>query len=247
MVPTMLLRVLDSDPGPYESSATVLLGGASIPTQLVERALDSGLNVLTTYGLTEACSQVATVVPGEERDSLGTAGPPLDGVEVSIVDDGGRVALCGADIGRIAVRGPTVSPGYIGETEKNLSFLTGDIGRLDELGRLVVLGRADDVIVTGGENVHPAEVEAVLTAHPSVAEAAVYGLPDDDWGQLVVAAVVVSPDVRLNPTDLAEHARRSLPAAAIPRRWSVVSDLPHNPVGKLDRRALRGRLMANGQ
>ncbi len=222
LVPTMLHRVLAADPGPYPP-AKVLLGGAAAPASLVLRGLDAGLAVLPTYGLTEACSQVATVVPGEEQASLGTAGPPLDGLDVTI-----------AAGGHIAVAGPQVSPGYAGEAPHAGPLVTGDFGRFDAAGRLVVLGRADDVIVTGGEKVWPQHVEDVLRGCPGVEDVAVVGSPDEEWGQQVVAVVVG----RAQPPDLESWARERLAPHEVPKAWRRVARLPRNPLGKLDRSLL---------
>ncbi len=222
LVPTMLHRVLAADPGPYPP-ATVLLGGAAAPRHLVERGLEAGLAVLATYGLTEACSQVATVAPGEERVALGTVGRPLDGVEVTITGDG-----------RIAVAGPQVSPGYLGEPPRQGPLVTNDVGRFDEEGRLVVLGRADDVIVTGGENVWPQRVEEVLREHPGIADVAVHGMPDEEWGERVVAAYVGEA----TPDELAAWARDRLAGHEVPKEWRRAAHLPRTELGKVDKARL---------
>ncbi len=235
LVPTMLHRILAAEPGPYPP-VKVLLGGAAAPPGLVERGLDAGLAVLATYGMTEACSQVATVAPGEERAALGTAGRPLDGVVVSVGDDG-RIAVAGPTVspGRIVVAGPTVSPGYAGEPPREGPFVTNDVGRLDAAGRLVLLGRADDVIVTGGENVWPQHVEEVLRGHPAVEDAAVYGVADPEWGERVTAAFTGDATV----PDLAAWAADRLPPPAVPKDWRRVPAIPRTSLGKLDRDSLR--------
>ncbi len=222
LVPTMLHRVLAADPGPYPP-ATVLLGGAAAPRRLVERGLAAGLAVLATYGLTEACSQVATVAPGEERHALGTVGRPLDGLDVTITEDG-----------RIAVTGPQVSPGYAGEPPRRGPLVTNDVGRFDDEGRLVVLGRADDVIVTGGENVWPQRVEDALREHPGVADVAVHGMPDAEWGERVAAAYVGEAA----PDELAAWARDRLAGHEVPRLWQRAARLPRTESGKVDKARL---------
>ncbi len=226
LVPVMLHRVLDADPGPYPGPL-VLLGGAAAPAALIERGLDAGLRVLASYGLTEACSQVATVAPGEERKALGTAGRPVDGMRVEIGEGG-----------RIAIDGPAVSPGYAGEPARRGPLPTADVGRFDGAGRLVVLGRADDVIVTGGENVHPLEVEELLARHPDVAEVAVFGLPDPVWGQRVAAAVVPKAGRTLDGAAVAAWLASRAPGYLVPRAWRAVDELPRNRAGKVDRGAL---------
>ncbi|MBI5156380.1 MAG: AMP-binding protein [Acidimicrobiia bacterium] len=187
----------------------MLLGGGPADPSLVRHALDAGLPVLQTYGMTETCSQVCTVAPGEAEAALGTAGRPLDGAEVSIATDG-----------RIRVRGPMVSSGYLGEEPRaDPWFTTGDLGAIDAARRLTVLGRADAVIVTGGENVHPVGVERALRAVPGVVDARVFGEPDAEWGSRVVAEVVLE-GATLAEVDRA--ARIALAPAEVPRRWVVV-------------------------
>jgi O-succinylbenzoic acid--CoA ligase len=211
LVPTMLQRVLDHDPGPYPKLKAVLVGGAAAAPDLVERALAAGLPCLATYGMTETCAQATTVVPGREGDSIGTSGLPLREVQVTITDESGRAVPDGV-IGEIVVSGPTVSPGYAGERPRTGALRTGDLGLLDPAGRLVVVGRVDDMIVSGGENVHPARVESVLISHPRVHQAVVFGRPDPEWGQVVCAAIVAAAGV--SATDLAQRQDRSGPGGA---------------------------------
>lgn len=232
LVPTMLRRILDVDAGPYRGVRAVLLGGAAAPHSLVERGLDAGLPILTTYGMTETCSQVATVVPGRERESLGTVGEPLEGMVVTVVD------------GKVAVDGPAVSPGYDGEPSRQGPLVTNDLGFFDDAGRLVVTGRADDVIITGGVNVHPAAVEAVLATHPDVVEVAVVGSPDAEWGERVTAVIVARPG--LSGEDLAAHARSGLTGAQVPREWRMVPSIPLLRNGKPDRGAIRRMIRERG-
>ena len=224
LVPTMLHRILHHDPGPYNGLRSVLLGGASTTAGLVRRALDAGLPILQTYGMTETASQLATVEPGTALEALGTAGPPLHDVDVSF------------DEGEILVDGPTVSPGYLGEPPRQAALRTGDLGYLDPGGRLVVVGRKDDVIITGGENIHPAAIEAVIERLPAVGQAVVVGVPDDEWGQAVVAIVEAAP----SELKEIECVVRSLVARAeVPRRWVAVRHLPLLANGKPDRDAAR--------
>jgi O-succinylbenzoic acid--CoA ligase len=238
LVPTMLSRVLDVDPGPFGRVRAVLVGGAAAAPTLIERGLAAGLPLLATYGLTEACSQVATVAPGEEAASLVSVGRPLNGVTVGIdrADESG--------LGEIVVDGPTVSPGYAFEPPRVGPHHTGDLGRLGKDGRLVVFGRADDMIVTGGENVAPAVVEAAIAAHPGVRHVVVHGVPDADWGETVVA-VVVAKDDGVTAADLAASTRVRLSPAERPRRWRIVADLPLLPNGKFDRRAVRDETLGS--
>jgi o-succinylbenzoate---CoA ligase len=225
LVPTMLHRILAHDPGPYRGLKAILLGGAPASVELVTRALDAGLPVLQTYGMTEAASQVATVEPGTAAEALGTVGPPLDGFSVSI-----------SERGEVLVDGPAVSPGYLGEPPRIGPLRTGDLGRIDGHGRLVVSGRRDGMIVTGGENVQPASVEAAIDAVPGVGASVVLGVPDDEWGEMVVAVVETAP-AALSGIESAVRGRVARHEA--PKRWIAVDALPLLPNGKPDRSAAR--------
>ncbi|MEO6029971.1 MAG: o-succinylbenzoate--CoA ligase, partial [Candidatus Binatia bacterium] len=194
IVPTMLHRLLEHADGAARGTSlrAVLVGGAALAPALAERARAVGLPILPTYGLTETGSQVATsALDGSATDAATTVGRPLGTTRVRIddADDEGR--------GEIVVAGPTVMAGYFRDPEATAYVLrdgwlhTGDIGRLDAAGCLQVFDRRTDVVISGGENVYPAEVEAVLLAHPAVGEAAVYGAPDPEWGRRVQAAVVL--------------------------------------------------------
>lgn len=227
LVPTMLHRVLDADPGPYTGLRAVLLGGGPAGRSLVERAFDAGLPVLATYGTTETASQVATVAPGEQHEASGTVGRPLDGMTVSF------------ESGEIMVDGPAVSPGYLGRRLRTGPHRTHDLGYLDDDGRLVVTGRKDHIILTGGEKVVPQFVEAVLESFPSIRRAVVLGVPDNDWGEAVVAVV---EDDALDETALAARARAALAPHQVPKRWVGVGALPELPNGKVDRGAVASML-----
>lgn len=217
LVPTMVRRLLDAGVRPGPALRCVLIGGGPLGPDLAARAADAGLPVAQTYGLTEASSQVTTSDVGD----AGTAGRPLDGVDLQIADDG-----------EILVAGPTVAAGSVAADGR---LHTGDLGRLDDSGRLIVTGRSVDTIVTGGENVGPAEVEAVLEAHPAVAEAAVYGVPDPEWGEAVVATVVPRPGAQLDPERLREHCRAALAGYKVPKRLELAERLPRTTSGKLRR------------
>ncbi|MFN8204624.1 MAG: AMP-binding protein [Solirubrobacteraceae bacterium] len=205
LVPTTLARLLDAGWRDPPRLRTVLLGGAAIPPALLQRAREHGVPVTTTYGMSEACSQITT------------GGPPLFCTRVEIAPDG-----------EIVVRGPTVAGGG--------ALHTGDLGRLDAHGHLHVTGRRADTIITGGENVAPAEVEAVLAAHPAVAEAAVHGRPDPDWGEAVVATVVLRAPA--TEDELRAHAAARLAPYKVPKAIAFAGALPRTASGKLLRRAL---------
>lgn len=223
-VPTMLRRLLDHDPGPYSALRGVLVGGGPIPSGLLERSVAAGLPVLPTYGMTETFGQIATLVPGSPVERKAH---PLPSVDVRIESDG-----------RIAVAGPQVSPGYLGEPDRLDRWLvTNDLGEMGSDGALRVLGRADEVIITGGEKVDPSRVEAELLDHPGVEDAIVVGIPDAEWGETVGCLYQGS----VGPQDLAIWARHRLAAHQTPRVWDR-SDVPRTPLGKPDRQAAVLRL-----
>jgi O-succinylbenzoic acid--CoA ligase len=213
LVPTTLARLLDAGLEDPPALRWALLGGAPIPPPLLDRARAARVPVAPTYGLTEACSQVTT------------NGAPLFCTRVELAPDG-----------EVLVGGPTVAPGAAGADGL---LRTGDLGAFDARGRLRITGRKSDTIVTGGENVAPAEVEAVLEAHPDVLEAAVLGRPDAEWGEAVVALVVARPGASPAPEALREHAAGALAGHKVPKAISVrEAALPRTASGKLLRRHL---------
>jgi O-succinylbenzoic acid--CoA ligase len=216
LVPTMLVRLRDAGLERAPALRAALLGGGPVPGDLLEWARKRDLPVMGTYGMTECASQVATAAPGE------LAAAALPGVELRVEPDG-----------EILVRGPMVARDALAAD----GWLhTGDLGRLDEHGRLRVEGRLKEVIVTGGENVAAAEVEEALVSHPDVADAAVVGRPDPEWGEAVTAFVVLRPGVA--PVGLEDWCRERLAAFKVPKRIATVETLPRSPAGKL----LRDRL-----
>lgn len=242
-VATTLERVLDARgarPVP-ESFRLALIGGGPVPAPLLERARAARLLALQTYGLTEACSQVTTERPAEAHGL--TAGPALPGLEVRITGPDGEVLGPGRE-GDIEVRGPTVMAGYLNRPEATHEALQGgwlrtrDMGMLDERGRLTVLSRRTDLIVRGGENLYPVEIETVIAAHPAVQEVAVAGVADARWGEVPVAFVVLRPG-RAMPEDLDAWCRRSLAGFKVPARFLALDTLPRNAMGKVERTVLR--------
>jgi O-succinylbenzoic acid--CoA ligase len=223
-----------------------LIGGGPVPAPLLARARAAGIQALQTYGLTEACSQVTTEHP-DEADG-GTAGRPLPGLEVRIVGPEGEPLEPGRE-GDIEVRGPTVMAGYLNRPEATREALrngwlrTKDVGLLDAKGRLRVLSRRTDLIVRGGENIYPAELEAVLAAHPGIQEAAVVGVPDARWGEVPVAFVVTRGG-NTPPEDLGAWCRESLAGFKVPARFLGIDALPRNAMGKVERTVLRQRATA---
>ena len=232
VVPTMLRDILAQHDGPYCALIeAILVGGAASPPGLLARARLAGLPVAPTYGMTEAASQIATALP-TQRDAGGLT--VLPGLDVS--------AGTGPDqLDRIRVAGPAISAGYLGEParKRGAAFETGDLGYFDDHQRLVVIGRADEIIVTGGENVAPADVERVLLSHPWVSHVAVYGVADERWGRRVEAAIVLAPDAPLDEPALVEFASGEMAAFKVPKSWRFVDRLPLLANGKVDRDALQ--------
>ncbi len=232
VVATTLSRLLDAGLSQPPALRCALTGGGPVPAALIARAHQAGVPVSLTYGLTEASSQVTTTPAVEIAQGPATPGPPLFCTRVAL-----GAAQDGEDgVGEILVAGPTVSP----SAELRDGWLhTGDLGSLDGQGRLRIVGRASDTIVSGGENVAPAEVEAVLEAHPLVLEAAVLGRPDPEWGEAVTAIVVARPEAGLDEGDLRAACAGALAPYKIPKRI-VITDapLPRTRSGKLLRREL---------
>lgn len=236
LVPTMLALALDAQPDWRAPShlRALLLGGAAASPRLLARAAQRRLPIVITYGCTETCSQVVVTPYAQRFDPAGSgAGRPLPGVELRVDD------------GRILVRGPMRMAGYLGEPPLDPAawFDTGDLGALDADGQLHLHARRSDLIVSGGDNVYPLEVERVLEDAPGVAAAAVFGVPDETWGQLVAAALVT--DERW-PGDeaLADHLVERLASPKRPRRLVRVQALPVTPAGKPDRAALAALIPA---
>jgi O-succinylbenzoic acid--CoA ligase len=230
LVATTLARLLDAGLEHPLALRCALTGGGPVPPALLARASSAGVPVSQTYGLTEACSQVTTtplaaIGDAEGKGGTGWAGTPLFCTRLSIAPDG-----------EIAVTGPPVAPGSLGDD----GWLhTGDLGCLDESGRLRVTGRASDTIVSGGENIAPSEIEAVLETHPGVLEAAAVGRPDPQWGEAVTAIVVGREGVELAEELLRAHCAASLAPYKVPKQIVLSGEpLPRTRSGKLLRREL---------
>lgn len=239
LVPTQLQSWMETSPRPPKTLRCILIGGASCPTELEKKARAEGWPVRVTYGMTETSSQVAT----QTADSPpGSVGPPLPGVEVRVEGAPGQSGL-------IHVKGPSLMMRYLGNESATKAalvdgwFLSPDVGRMDESGNLWIVGRRDDIIVTGGENVDPAEIEEALERHPRVAEACVVGVSDAKWGH-VVTAIVVPKGKPPSPEDLIESLRPRLAAFKLPRTITFWDALPRNASGKLQRAVVRGRVVS---
>jgi O-succinylbenzoic acid--CoA ligase len=247
LVPTTLSRLLDATTGEVGSSIrAVLLGGAPATGSLLDRCVERSVPIFPTYGMTETASQIATATPEEAAAHPGTVGRPLVWTTLAVHDGGGNERPPG-ETGELVVSGPTVSPGYLDEDATAAAFgadglRTGDVGYRDADGRVWIVGRTDDLIVTGGENVAPAEVVEVLRDHPDVADAAVVGIPDEEWGERVAALVVPREDADPSASGLDGHCRERLAGYKRPRTIRFADAIPRTDSGTVDRAAVRDRL-----
>lgn len=252
MVPAVLQFVLDHptfDARHFASVDTICYGGAPITPALLRRALAAvGPVFLQMFGMTET-DCIATVLPHEDHDPdrpqvLASCGRVLPGVELRIVRLDGTTADTG-EAGEIWIRCGSVMKGYWHRPEANAAVLTdgwyhtGDIGSLDAEGYLSIHDRLKDMIISGGENVYPAEVERVLAEHPAVADVGVIGVPDERWGEAVKAVVVLRPGTQVTASDLLAFARKSLAGYKCPKSIDFIEALPRNPSGKILKRVLR--------
>ena len=261
VVPTMLARIVQSleegGVGAPSALRSLAYGGGKMPLPVIERAMRllPAVDFTNAYGLTETSSTIAVLGPEDHRVAaasqderarrrLASVGRPLPSIEVEIRDEEGR-PLPPGERGEIHVRGEQVSGEYAGRGSQLLEggwFPTRDGGFLDEEGYLFIDGRIDDVIVRGGENLSPGEIEDVLHEHPAIADCAVVGVPDEEWGEAVAAAVVCEPGAEVAASELQDWVKRHLRSSRVPQRIAFWSELPYNETGKLLRRAVRQRL-----
>ncbi|MHC5257780.1 class I adenylate-forming enzyme family protein [Streptomyces sp. UC4497] len=255
LVPTMLARIVEEVPEGTDAGVPTLrslaYGGARAPRTVVEKALRAfpGTDFVNAYGLTETSSSIAVLGPDDHRaafaasdpdarDRLTSVGRPLPGVEIELRTPDGEVCERGRT-GLVHVRGEQISGEYRGRSVLDADgwFPTGDLGRMDAEGYLYVEGRADDTIIRGGENIAPAEIEDVLLAHPEVREAVVIGVPDEEWGQRIVA-VLVGKGEDVEPEEIRRWAKSRLRTSKTPDAVVFRADLPRTGTGKLLRRTL---------
>ncbi len=256
LVPTMI-NLLTQFPELHKYDLTSLeriaYGGSPMAPELIHRtrAVLPHVKLVQGYGLSETGFLTALLDHEHTPDKLTSCGRPCPGIDVRVVDQSGMEVSAGQP-GELVARGANVMRGYWKNPEETTLafregfFRTGDIGRQDADGYFYVLDRLKDMIVTGGENVYSGEVEAVLYEHPAVREAAVFGIPDPKWGELVMACVVLKPGQVLSASDLTAYCRRSLANFKIPRRVEFMdTELPKNGTGKILKRILRDRFWAH--
>ncbi|WP_438312101.1 o-succinylbenzoate--CoA ligase [Sporosarcina sp. FA9] len=224
----------------HSSFKAMLAGGGPVPIGYLERAEKCHIPILQTYGMTETSSQTTTLSASDSMRKIGSAGKPLFFNQIKIKD-----TLIPLQSGEVYIRGPHVTPGYIGHFAdenplKNGWLPTGDIGYLDEEGYLYIVDRRSDLIISGGENIYPAEIENVLLGHSNVIEAGVCGIDDEKWGSIPVAFVVISEEV--TDINLKEYCAERLAGYKVPKQFHYVNELPRNASNKLLRRKLKEML-----
>jgi fatty-acyl-CoA synthase len=247
--PAMLTAVARV-PGVFEADLshvrTIVVAGAPVPPFLIQQYAEHGLWLQQAWGLTET-APFATHLPVERTlDKLGSAGIPMPHTEIRVVDPATNEPVSPGTRGEVVVRGPNVTPGYWEDPEVTRAafdeegwFHSGDIGYLDEDGYLFIVDRLKDMIISGGENVYPAEVERALADMPGLADVAIIGTPDRTWGETVVAVVSLAEGAAVTLADVREYAAARLARYKLPRQMRIVATVPRNASGKLDKPAIR--------
>lgn len=246
VVSTMLSRILDKMKEPFPSTfRCMLVGGGPVPKGLLEACVDRDIPVYQTYGMTETASQVVTLSPEDSLQKLGSAGKPLFPVQLKIVSSDGNEVKA-KQSGEILIKAPNVTKGYLNTPEgsddkiQNGWLSTGDIGYLDEEGFLFVLDRRSDLIISGGENIYPAEIEGVLHSHHEVMDVGVIGVKDENWGHVPIAFVVTKTDSsQVKSEQLITFCQLKLAKFKVPRQIVFMTELPRNAAKKLMRHKLR--------
>jgi o-succinylbenzoate---CoA ligase len=246
VVATMVSRLIEKMEDQILPSTfrCMLAGGGPISKPLLEACVEKNIPVFQTYGMTETASQVVTLLPEDSLKKLGSAGKPLFPVQLKIVDDKG-IEVGPLEIGEILVKAPNVTIGYLNQktvTEnkiKNGWLSTGDIGYLDEEGFLYVMDRRSDLIISGGENIYPAEIEGILQSHPHIFDAGVIGTKDEIWGEVPLAIVVKRANYVLTEQEIVEFCNEKLAKYKVPKKVIFVDELPRNAAKKLMRHKLK--------
>ncbi|MEH7525627.1 AMP-binding protein, partial [Bacillus sp. JJ1503] len=244
IVSTMLSRIEEEliDEHLPSEFRCMLLGGGPASKALLEKCKHKQIPVYQTYGMTETSSQIVTLSPEYSMSKLGSAGKVLFPSQLKIVRSDGDEAGPN-EAGEILVKGPNVTSGYLNkedETEKKIVngwLSTGDIGTLDQEGFLYVLDRRSDLIISGGENIYPAEIESVLVSHPSISDAGVIGVKDEEWGEVPIAFVVKV--IEVTAEEIREFCQQKLAKYKIPKKILFLDEIPRNASKKILRRELR--------
>ena len=255
-VPTMLIRMLDAPAAvdrELSSWRLVALGGAPVPPELVRHAELRGLKVAIGFGQTEASPYLTHTLPDDPHpDWVSTVGRPLPQTEIKIIDPDTSATIPRGEIGEICARGYGIMKDYFDNRDATSSAIdaegwlhTGDLGSLDEHGYCRVQGRRKDIIIRGGENIYPREVEDILHTHPAILDASVVGVPDRDWGEVPVAFVQLKPGCEATGEDLTQFCRERLASYKVPRIWRVVDQFPQTASGKTQKFRLRESYLAD--
>jgi O-succinylbenzoic acid--CoA ligase len=247
LVPTMLLRILehaqfDRSLSYWQNLRGILLGGAAPSQILLNRCLELKLPIMPTYGLTEAASQVTTLLPQDLEHKPGSSGQPLLCDRIRIVAiEGDFTEVAVGEVGQILVQGANVMKGYINRSPDAIKdgwLHTGDLGYVDSEGFLYVVSRRSDLIISGGENIYPTEIETILSQHPAILEVCVVGTEDPEWGQVVTVVAIAKQPITLDQIQafcISHHLARY----KLPRILHTVESLPRTANGKLSRQKVR--------
>ena len=242
VVSTTLNRIIEhlKDEKLPEFFRCMLLGGGPASLALLNKSVEKEIPVFQTYGMTETSSQIVTLAPEDSLRKLGSAGKPLFPAQIKIINNNGDVATVGED-GEIVVKGPNVTIGYLNRENslENGWLHTGDIGYLDDEGFLYVLDRRSDLIISGGENIYPAEIEGVLTSHPSIDDAGVIGIHHEPWGEVPVAFIVKKAPI--TDREILNYCGEKLAKYKIPHQLYFIDEIPRNASKKILRRELRSK------
>ena len=243
-----ILQLPDLDKYDTSSVRSLSSGAESMPLETKKELLKRFPNAALgeTYGMTETAATITTLHPKDVLRKMASVGKPFVNVEIRLVNDKGNDVSTG-EVGEILTRGPNIMVGYYKDAESTAETLrggwlhTGDLGRLDEEGFLYIVDRKKDMIITGGENVYPREIEEVLYGHPKILEAAVIGLPDPDWGERIHAVVALKEGESLSEQEVVDHCKSYIASFKKPRSVEFVDRLPRSPAGKVLKRVLRKR------
>ena len=245
LVPAMwaaITRLPNFDDHDLSALDTCISGGAPTPLPVIEFFNDRGISFQEGFGMTETAPSVSVLDPDHIREKLGSIGQPIFGIVCKFVDDDDREVPTG-EVGELVMRGPNIFAGYWMLPEATADafrggwFHSGDLGKVDDEGYMTLVDRKKDMVITGGENVYPVEVEQVLVRHPAVREVAIFGLPDERWGETVVAAVAL--DTPIEVSELIAYARERLAHFKCPTRVEILDELPRNATGKVLKTNLR--------
>jgi acyl-CoA synthetase (AMP-forming)/AMP-acid ligase II len=260
VVPTMLKRIMelpDFDKYDLSTLKSITYGAAPMPYEVVRKACDvfspRGIGLINAYGQTESTATLTFLGPEDhdlrtdtaiKEERLRSVGKPMPDVEIGIMDERNHLLPAGEE-GEICVRSSRVMKGYYKQEDATSTAIidgwlhTGDVGKVDDGGYLFITGRKKDLVIRGGENISPGEIENCLESHPAIEEAAIIGVPDVEWGEVVKAVVVLRPGAALSVGEVVDYTKARLSSFKAPQYVAVVSELPRNPMGKVLKTDLR--------